>query len=120
MAVATDLIAATFPTNGLSSHHTGSYEFHPNLDHRLCFLPSLRVAFDLDNPLMRYKYDFPLERPRRGTWAKRLGGAALRLGITELADYCRQRQWEVWVYTTSYRNSWYIRKLFWRHGIWLA
>ena len=35
----------------------------------------------------------------------------------ELADYCRARGWEIWVYTTSYRSAAYIRRLFWLHGI---
>ena len=34
-----------------------------------------------------------------------------------MADSCRQRGWEVWVYTTSYRSAWRIRRLFWLHGI---
>ncbi len=79
----------------------------------------MRVAFDLDNTLIRCGHDFPLERPRRRFWAWLLNAEGLRQGIQELADYCRQRGWEVWVYTTSYRSAWHIRKLFWVHGIWL-
>ncbi|MBC8085005.1 MAG: hypothetical protein H7Z21_17550 [Hymenobacter sp.] len=80
----------------------------------------MRIAFDLDNTLIRCGYDFPLERPRRRFWAKLLGGEPLRQGVVELAVYCRRRNWDVWVYTTSYRSKWYIRKLFWLHGIRLA
>jgi len=79
----------------------------------------MRIAFDLDNTLIRCNYDFPLERPRRNKWVKLLGGEMLRQGITELVGYCRQHNWEVWVYTTSYRSAWYIRKLFWLHAVWL-
>lgn len=25
----------------------------------------------------------------------------------------------MWVYTTSYRSAWRVRRLFWLHGIWL-
>lgn len=77
----------------------------------------MRIAFDLDNTLIRCGYDFPLEQPRRRMWARLLGGEPLRRGIVELASYCAEHGWEVWVYTTSFRKPWYIRKLFWLHGI---
>lgn len=77
----------------------------------------MRIAFDLDNTLIRCGYDFPPEKPQRQLWAKLLGHESLRQGIKELTDYCRQRGWEVWVYTTSYRSVWHIQRLFWLHGI---
>lgn len=80
----------------------------------------MRIAFDLDNTLIRGKYAFALETPKRRFWARLLGKEALRAGTVELAEYCRQRGWEIWVYTTSYRGAGYIRRLFWLHGIRLA
>ena len=77
----------------------------------------MRLAFDLDNTLIRCGHDFPLSTPRRRLLAKLLGSEQLRQGIKEITDHCRQQGWEVWVYTTSYRSAWYIRKLFWLHGI---
>ena len=77
----------------------------------------MRLAFDLDNTLIRCGHDFPLSTPQRGLWAKLLGHEPLRHGIKELTDHCRQRGWEVWVYTTSYRSAWRIRRLFWLYGI---
>jgi hypothetical protein len=77
----------------------------------------MRIAFDLDNTLIRCGHDFPLATPQRRLWARLLGHEPLRHGIKELTDYCRQRGWEVWVYTTSYRSAWHIRRLFWLHGI---
>jgi hypothetical protein len=79
----------------------------------------MRLAFDLDNTLIRCGHDFPLEKPRRRIWAKLFGNESLRHGIKELVDDCRRRGWEIWVYTTSYRSAWRIRRLFWLHGIWL-
>jgi hypothetical protein len=76
-----------------------------------------RIAFDLDNTLIRCGYDFPQETPSRTFWAHLLGGEQLRQGIQELVRYCRHHGWEVWVYTTSYRRAWHIRKLFWLHDI---
>jgi hypothetical protein len=80
----------------------------------------MRIAFDLDNTLIRGPYNFPLEVPKHKLWARLLRHEPLRAGIIELCDYCRQQGWEVWVYTTSYRSPWYIRRLFWLYGIGLA
>ena len=77
----------------------------------------MRLAFDLDNTLIRCGHDFPLATSQRRIWARLLGNEQLRAGTKELTDCCRQRGWEVWVYTTSYRSAWQIRKLFWLHGI---
>ncbi|WP_046244500.1 hypothetical protein [Hymenobacter terrenus] len=77
----------------------------------------MRLAFDLDNTLIRCGYDFPLEQPQWPILAKLLGQEQLRNGIMKLTDHCRQQGWEVWVYTTSYRGAWRIRRLFWLHGI---
>ena len=80
----------------------------------------MRLAFDLDNTLIRGAHAFALETPKRRLWARLLGKEALRAGIAEVAAYCRQHYWEIWVYTTSYRSAGYIRRLFWLHGIRLA
>jgi hypothetical protein len=77
----------------------------------------MRLAFDLDNTLIRWGHEFPLETPQRRIWAKLLGNEQLREGTKALTDFCRQCGWEVWVYTTSYRSAWRIRRLFWLHGI---
>ncbi|HEX8505398.1 MAG TPA: hypothetical protein VF630_08525 [Hymenobacter sp.] len=77
----------------------------------------MRIAFDLDNTLIRCGHDFPLEQPQRRVWARLLGSEQLRRGIKDLADCYHQHGWEVWVYTTSYRGAWRIRRLFWLHGI---
>lgn len=80
----------------------------------------MRLAFDLDNTLIRNNYLFPLEQPRWPLLARLFGGEGLRRGVMEAVAFCRAQGWEVWVYTTSYRSAWYIRRLFWLHGIWLA
>ena len=54
----------------------------------------MRVAFDLDNTLIRCGNDFPLETPQRRSWAKLLGNEQLREGIQELVKHCRQHGWE--------------------------
>jgi hypothetical protein len=80
----------------------------------------MRIAFDLDNTLIRGAYDFALATPKRRFWARLLGKEGLRAGIIELVAHCQNQGWEVWVYTTSYRSVGYIRRLFWLHGIHLA
>jgi hypothetical protein len=77
----------------------------------------MRIAFDLDNTLIRGAYDFALETPTRQFWARLLGKESLRAGVVELVAHCQRQRWEVWVYTTSYRSAGYIRRLFWLHGI---
>lgn len=77
----------------------------------------MRLAFDLDNTLIRCGHDFPLATPQWRILARLMSNEPLRHGTKELVDYCHQRGWEVWVYTTSYRSAWRIRWLFWLHGI---
>ena len=77
----------------------------------------MRLAFDLDNTLIRCGHDSPLVTSQRRIWARLLGNEQLREETKELTDCCRQRGWEAWIYTTSYRSAWQIRKLFWLHGI---
>ncbi|SMB97271.1 hypothetical protein SAMN00120144_0331 [Hymenobacter roseosalivarius DSM 11622] len=48
----------------------------------------MRIAFDLDNTLIRCGYDFPLEKPKRAMLAKLLGKEELRQGTKEIIDYC--------------------------------
>jgi hypothetical protein len=77
----------------------------------------MRVAFDLDNTLIRNDFAFPLAQARRPILQRLLQTEALRLGVSELFTFCRQRRWEVWIYTTSYRSPFYIRKLLWVYGL---
>ena len=77
----------------------------------------MRLAFDLDNTLIRCGHNFPLETPQHPLLARLLSNEQLRHGIKALVADCRRRGWEVWVYTTSYRSAWRIRRLFWLHGI---
>lgn len=77
----------------------------------------MRIAFDLDNTLIRCGFDFPLENLQHSILAMLLGGEGLRQGTVEVMNLCRSWGWEIWIYTTSYRSKWHIRQLFWLHGI---
>jgi hypothetical protein len=77
----------------------------------------MRVAFDLDNTLIRSEFTFPLAKAERPLFHRLLQTEPLRLGVRELFAFCRQQGWEVWIYTTSYRSSFYISKLLWVYSL---
>lgn len=81
---------------------------------------TMRIAFDLDNTLIRSEFDFELETPKYTWLAYLLGIERLRKGTGELIKFCQKQGWEVWIYTTSYRSAWQIRKMFWLYGISLS
>lgn len=77
----------------------------------------MRIAFDLDNTLIRNDVDFALAPARRSFWQKLLRTEPLRLGVQELFAFCRQQGWQVWIYTTSYRSPFYIRAMLWVYDL---
>lgn len=77
----------------------------------------MRIAFDLDNTLIRNDFDFPLAPAHRPFLQKLLQTEPLRLGIQELFAFCRKQGWQVWIYTTSYRSPFYIRKMLWVYNL---
>lgn len=77
----------------------------------------MRVAFDLDNTLIRSDFPFPLAVARLPLFQRLFGIESLRLGVHELFAFCRQQKWEIWIYTTSYRSPFYIRRLLWAYGL---
>jgi len=77
----------------------------------------MRVAFDLDNTLIRNDFNFPLALAERPFLQKLLQTEPLRLGVRELFAFCRSQGWEVWIYTTSYRSPFYIRKMLWVYNL---
>jgi hypothetical protein len=77
----------------------------------------MRIAFDLDNTLIRSGYDFVTEEPEKQILFLLLGKEKLRAGTKSLFQFCRNNLIETWIYTTSYRSEWYIYRLFWLYGI---
>jgi hypothetical protein len=77
----------------------------------------MRVAFDLDNTLIRNDFAFPLAVAQKAFFQRLLRTEPLRLGVHELFVFCRRQGWEVWIYTTSYRSPFYIRQLLWVYGL---
>ncbi|QHT69355.1 hypothetical protein GXP67_23295 [Rhodocytophaga rosea] len=77
----------------------------------------MRIAFDLDGTLIESAYALPLKSKWPQLVRKFCGIESLREGTLELMQYFQQQGEEVWIYTTSYRNTFYIRILFLLHGI---
>lgn len=76
-----------------------------------------RIAFDLDNTLIRNDYQFPIEKPRSNFLLKLFGLEQLRQGTKAIFEYCRSKRIETWIYTSSYRSHQLIRLNFWLSGI---
>jgi hypothetical protein len=76
-----------------------------------------RVAFDLDNTLVRGGFDFPVQKPTRSWIPDLFIQEQLRVGTPELFSFCKRNGWETWIYTSSYRSAAHIRFLFWAYGV---
>ena len=76
----------------------------------------MRVSFDLDEVLFvspdTHKTEPELMFPLNKIFRERL-----RLGTCELITSLRKMDYEVWVYTSSYRSERYIRLLFRSYGV---
>lgn len=76
-----------------------------------------RIAFDLDNTLIRSGYDFPIEKPKRRLASYFVSYEPLREGTTDLVKRCEDAGYKPCVYTSSYRSTFYIKRLFWLYKI---
>lgn len=77
----------------------------------------MRIAFDLDGTLIRLETNFPLEKFRYPFLARVFYAEKLRLGTISLIKSLQQEGHEIWVYTSSFRSPFYIKRMFWLHGI---
>jgi hypothetical protein len=77
----------------------------------------LKIAFDLDRTLIHCGFAFPTAKKLPKALMKFCGIEVLREGTSELMHYLQAQGEEIWIYTTSFRNTVYIRILFWLHGI---
>jgi hypothetical protein len=78
---------------------------------------TMRIAFDLDNTLIRDQYPFELEPTSNKWFFKLFGFEPLRKNTIELMNLLQQQGHEIWIYTASGRDSVYLRLLFRWHGI---
>ena len=77
----------------------------------------MRIAFDLDNTLIRDKYPFPLEPQSQRWFLRLLGFEPLRKNTFQLMKLLQQQDHKIWIYTSSRRDLVYLRLLFQWQGI---
>jgi hypothetical protein len=77
----------------------------------------MKIAFDLDNTLIKNKFIFPVEKPQKVFLATLIHHEYLRAGTQEIFNFCKQQKWETWIYTTSFRSSTLIKRNFWLYNI---
>ena len=77
----------------------------------------LRVSFDVDDTLICAGQPGCCETSWVPSFIRRWLGEPLRLGSCALIRELRQRQCSVWIYTTSGRTPFYIRRWLLLHGI---
>lgn len=80
---------------------------------------SFVLAFDLDGTLIPQDAPFSSGLEPTGWVARLLGAEPLRAGTSELFRALRGRGCRLWVYTSSLRSPWSIRRTFAAHGLWL-
>jgi hypothetical protein len=77
----------------------------------------MRISFDLDDTLICYQAGVEGEPALPWYWKLFASDEPLRRGTRALASRLRQRGWEIWIYTTSYRKPAAVRLWLWCHGI---
>jgi hypothetical protein len=80
-------------------------------------LKKMKIAFDLDDTLLGSYFIFEPSSLRFKLVNMLYPTERLRLGTIELFEYCYQRNFEIYIYTSSYRKQSYIRTLFWKYGL---
>ena len=73
----------------------------------------MRIAFDLDDTLFKTKENFPTEKH----WINFVFRERLRYGAIDLLKVIQSKQHDIWIYTTSLRNEYYLRLYFLMLGI---
>ncbi len=76
----------------------------------------MRISFDLDEVLFVSPADYKTE-PKLRFPLDKLFPERLRLGTVDLIHRLQELGFEVWVYTSSFRNEIYIRTLFRHYGV---
>ena len=76
----------------------------------------MRIAFDLDDTIIRGRIPFPLEALPRNFLRKLFCRERIRKGCVKLMNDLRRANHEVWIYTTSYRDSFWTRLMFRAYG----
>src|ERR1700739_4000113 len=77
----------------------------------------MRISFDVDDTLVCRGINMPAEHARVPAFLHRHFCEPLRCGTCEMMRKLRGRGWNIWIYTTSFRPSFYIRTWLFLYGI---
>jgi hypothetical protein len=80
----------------------------------------MRIAFDLDDTLIPAMSEFPTECGVSMFLGKIFFRERLRKRARGLLKDLRREGHEIWIYTTSLRDPWYLKMWFWGPGIRLS
>ena len=73
------------------------------------------ISFDLDNTLIPYHEEFTVYDK---TFLHKITNTeSIRIGTKTIFNELKNRDCEIWIYTTSYRSIFTIKKIFWFHGL---
>lgn len=73
------------------------------------------ISFDIDNTLIAYSNEFEAEE--MSLFVKCLGAEKLRKGTKYLFEWLEKEGHEIWIYTTSYRSIFSLKKTFRLQGL---
>ena len=73
------------------------------------------ISFDIDNTLIPYSDEFEVEE--KTLIPKILGAESIRKGTIFLFNELEKRDHEVWIYTTSFRSIFQLKKTFKSYGL---
>jgi len=75
----------------------------------------LIISFDIDNTLIPYSKEFKVVYPNK--FFRLIGAEPIRVGTHELFKFLVEQKHEIWIYTTSYRSIFHLKKTFLAHGL---
>lgn len=73
------------------------------------------ISFDIDNTLIPYSDEFEVEDT--SIWTKLIGAESVRKGTIKLFKELENRGHTIWIYTTSFRSVFSLRKTFVVYGL---
>lgn len=77
----------------------------------------MRISFDIDDTLVLHGRNVPSKRERFPAFIHRWFSEPLRLGTRPLMLELRRLGWNIWIYTSSGRTPFAIRRWLWLYGI---
>jgi hypothetical protein len=89
----------------------------PKQLHAGSYLQDMRVSFDIDDTLVCQPDHSDAEEPVVPAAIRRWLGEPLRFGTRALIRELRRRGCSIWIYTSSGRSPFYIRRWLLMHGI---